>query len=63
MSKVRQLAHDVTHIRGKQMSACSGVSRAGGQMRRREAPGQGRAKVSDIPPHSKHGETRGNVKT
>lgn len=44
------------HIRGKQLPARSGVSREDGQTRRREAPGQERAKVSDIPPTVNTGE-------
>lgn len=58
MSKVKTLAHEAMHIRGKQLPARSGGSREDGQMRRREAPGQGRAKVSDIPPTVNTGERK-----
>lgn len=58
MSKIKRLAHDAMHIRGKQLPARSGGSREDGQMRRREAPGQERAKVSDVPPTVNTGERR-----
>lgn len=58
MSKVKQLAHDAKYIRGKQMSARSGVSREDGQMRRREAPSQEREKIFHTPPTVNTGERR-----
>ena len=58
MSKVKSLAHDAMHIRGKQLPARSGGSREDGQLCCREAPGQERAKVSDIPPTVNTGERR-----
>jgi len=54
---MKRLAHDSKEIRGVRLPARS-AQREDGQPKHREAPGQGRALVSDIPPTVNTGERR-----